>query len=117
MADAAPAVPRQQRRKEARAQADEDVRRVRQRMDDADVRLDTLEGRLRGHDLRLQYLEAPLKLVSKLLSNSGLPRILGSRPNPPFRLHFFKSFVMLVVLLFSIFWRRLSRSWLNWIRM
>ena len=65
MADAAQAAPRHQRRKEARAQADEDVRRVRQRMDDADVRLDTLEGRLRGHDLRLQYLEAPLKLVLK----------------------------------------------------
>ena len=65
MADAAPAMPRQQRRKEARAQADEDVRRVRQRMDDTDVRLDNLEGRLRGHDLRLQYLEAPLKLVLK----------------------------------------------------
>ena len=65
IAEAAPAVPRQQRRKEARAQADEDVRRVRQRMDEADVRLDTLEGRLRGHDLRLQYLEAPLKLVLK----------------------------------------------------
>ena len=65
MADAAPAAPRHQRRKEARAQTDEDVRRVRQRMDDADVRLDTLEGRLRGHDLRLQYLEAPLKLVLK----------------------------------------------------
>ena len=65
MADAAQAAPRHQRRKEARAQTDEDVRRVRQRMDDADVRLDTLEGRLRGHDLRLQYLEAPLKLVLK----------------------------------------------------
>ena len=65
MADAAPAVPRQQRRKEAKAQADQDVRRVRQRMDDTDVRLDNLEGRLRGHDLRLQYLEAPLKLVLK----------------------------------------------------
>ena len=37
MADAAHAAPRHQRRKEARAQADEDVRRVRQRMDDADV--------------------------------------------------------------------------------
>ena len=67
MADAAQAAPRHQRRKEARAQTDEDVRRVRQRMDDADVRLDTLEGRLRGHDLRLQYLEAPLKLVLKKL--------------------------------------------------
>ena len=61
----APAVPRQQRRKEARAQATDDVRRVRQRMDDTDVRLENLEGRLRGHDLRLQYLEAPLKLVLK----------------------------------------------------
>ena len=121
MADAAPAVPRQQRRKEARAQVDEDVRRVRQRMDDTDVRLDTLEGRLRGHDLRLQYLEAPLKLVLKKFkapSNSGLPRTMGSRrPNPPFRLPFFKSFVRLVAPLFSIFWRRLSRSWRNWIRM
>ena len=75
MADAAPAVPRQQRRKEARAQVDEDVRRVRQRMDDTDVRLDTLEGRLRGHDLRLQYLEAPLKLVLKKFKSSC--RILG----------------------------------------
>ena len=65
MADAAQAAPRHQRRKEARAQTDEDVRRVRQRMDEADGRLDTLEGRLRGHDLRLQYLEAPLKLVLK----------------------------------------------------
>ena len=120
MAEAAPAVPRQQRRKEARAQADEDVRRVRQRMDEADVRLDTLEGRLRGHDLRLQYLEVPLNVLKKFKArlSSGLPRILGSRrPNPPFRLHFFKSFVMLVVLLFSIFWKRLSRSWLNKIRM
>ena len=63
MADAAHAVPRQQRRKEARAQAEEDVWRVRQRMDEADVRLETLEGRLRGHDLHLQCLEAPLKLV------------------------------------------------------
>ena len=65
MAEAAPAVPRQQRRKEARAQANDDVRRVRQRMDDTEVRLENLEGRLRGHDLRLQYLEAPLKLVLK----------------------------------------------------
>ena len=65
MADAAPAVPRQQRRKEARAQADADVRRVRQRLDETDVRLDNLEGRLRGHDPRLQYLEAPLKLALK----------------------------------------------------
>ena len=109
MADAAQAAPRHQRRKEARAQADEDVRRVRQRMDDADVRLDTLEGRLRGHDLRLQYLEAPLKLVLKKfkpLSNSGLLRTMVSRRlNPLFRLLLFKSFAMQVVLLFSIFWR------------
>ena len=67
MAEAVPAVPRQQRRKEARAQASDDVRQVCQRMDDTDVRLDNLEGRLRGHDLRLQYLEAPLKLVLKKL--------------------------------------------------
>ena len=67
MAEAAPAVPRQQRRKEARAQATDDVRRVRQRMDDTDVRLENLEGRLRGHDLRLQYLEVALKLVLKKL--------------------------------------------------
>ena len=66
MADApAPAVPRQQRRKEARAQVQDDNRRVRQRLDDLEARLETLEGRQRGHDLRLQYLEAPLKLVLK----------------------------------------------------
>ena len=66
MADApAPANPRQQRRKEARAQAQDDNRRVRQRIDDLEARLETLEGRQRGHDLRLQYLEAPLKLVLK----------------------------------------------------
>ena len=66
MADApAPAQPRQQRRKEARAQAQDDNRRVRQRMDALEARLETLEGRQRGHDLRLQYLEAPLKLVLK----------------------------------------------------
>ena len=66
MADApAPAAPRQQRRKEARAQAQDDNRRVRQRIDDLEARLETLEGRQRGHDLRLQYLEAPLKLVLK----------------------------------------------------
>ena len=66
MADApAPAAPRQQRRKEARAQAQDDSRRVRQRLDDLESRLEALEGRSRGHDLRLQYLEAPLKLVLK----------------------------------------------------
>ena len=64
MADApAPAVPRQQRRKEARAQVQDDNRRVKQCIDDLEARLETLEGRQRGHDLRLQYLEAPLKLV------------------------------------------------------
>ena len=66
MADApAPAVPRQQRRKEARAQVQDDNRRVRKRIDDLEARLETMEGRQRGHDLRLQYLEAPLKLVLK----------------------------------------------------
>ena len=66
MADApAPAQPRQQRRKEARAQAQDDNRRVRQRMDALEARLESMEGRQRGHDLRLQYLEAPLKLVLK----------------------------------------------------
>ena len=44
MADAAPPAPRQQRRKEARAQTTDDIRRVRQRMDDTDVRLENLEG-------------------------------------------------------------------------
>ena len=124
MADAAPAVPRQQkRRREARAQVDEDVRRVCQRMDDTDVRLDTLEGRLRGHNLRLQYLEAPLKLVLKKFKapvefwaakDNGFQL---RRPNPPFRPHFFKSFVSLEELLSSIFWRRLSLSWRSWTRM
>ena len=82
---AAPAVPRQQRREEARAQAQDDTRRVRQRLDDLEARLETLEGRSRGHDLRLQYLEAPLKLVLKKFNltrhqwNSGQPRILDSK--------------------------------------
>ena len=63
MADAAvPAAPCQQRRKEARAQAQDDSRRVRQRLDEMETRIENLEGRFRGHDLRLQYLEAPLKL-------------------------------------------------------
>ena len=62
---AAPAAPRQQRRKEARAQAQDDSCRVRQRLEDLELRLETLEGRSRGHDLRLQYLEAPLTLVLK----------------------------------------------------
>ena len=65
MAKAAPAGPRQQSRKEARARTNDDVRRVRQRMDETETRLENLEGRLRGHDLRLQYLEAPLKLLLK----------------------------------------------------
>ena len=79
MADAAaPAVPRQQRRKEARAQTQDDSRRVRQRLEDLESRLETLEGRSRGHDLRLQYLEAPLKLVLKKF-NGRLARIPVSR--------------------------------------
>ena len=73
MADAAaPAVPRQQRRKEARAQAQDDSRRVRQRLEDLESRLETLEGRSRGHGLRLQYLEAPLKLVYRQGRSSAI---------------------------------------------
>ena len=49
MADAAaPVVPRQQRRKEVRAQTNDDVRRVRQRLDDTERRLEALEGRWAG---------------------------------------------------------------------
>ena len=62
---AAPAAPRQQHRKEAKAQVHEDVRRVRQRFEEAEIRLEALEGWHRCHDLRLQYLEVPLKFVLK----------------------------------------------------
>ena len=51
---AAPAAPRQQHRKEAKAQVHDDVRRARQRLEETETRLETLKGRFRGHNLRLQ---------------------------------------------------------------
>ena len=61
-------VPAVRRRRGARAGGEggeelEDGRRVRARVDDAETRLDTMEAQLLRHETRLQFTEAPLRVV------------------------------------------------------
>ena len=51
------------RRRVARAEDPEQGRNVRARMDEAETRLDTVESTLGRHETRLQYVEAPLRVV------------------------------------------------------
>ena len=65
MADA-PAVQGQgerRRRADIRADRDNEVRNVRQRLDETETRLDGVDSRLRGHETRLKCLEAPYRIV------------------------------------------------------
>ena len=59
MADA----PVGRRRRVVRAEDAEQGRNVRARMDEAETRLDTVESTLGRHEARLQYVEAPLRVV------------------------------------------------------
>ena len=61
-------VPAVRRRRGARAGGEggeepEHGRRVRARVDDAETRLDTMEAQLLRHETRLQFTEAPLRVV------------------------------------------------------
>ena len=58
MADA-PAV----RRRRVRGEDGEQHRAVRARVDDAETRLDSLEAALQRHETRIQFVEAPFRLV------------------------------------------------------
>ena len=70
MADA-PAV---RRRRAARAEHADPTRRVRNRVDDAETRFDTLEATLRRHETRLQCTEAPLRVVLPGFGQARLAR-------------------------------------------
>ena len=54
---------RGERRAAARAQNEEEGRRVRQRLDDVEVRMDGMQSRIDQHEMRLGYLEAHIKVV------------------------------------------------------
>ena len=51
------------RRAAVRQERDEEVRAVRQRLDTGEERVDDLEFRYRQHEVRIQYIEAPLRWV------------------------------------------------------
>ena len=80
---------RGKRRAAARAQQEEDGRRARQRLDDVETRLDTMDSRIAQHEMRLSFLESNIKVVLRgsmpFLSflepktmTIGLPRLLSS---------------------------------------
>ena len=48
-----------------RAERQEEVRNVRQRMDEAETHLDEVDSRLRGHETRIKCLEAPYRVVPR----------------------------------------------------
>ena len=51
------------RRRSARGEGGEQHRAVRARVDEAETRLDSLEAALQRHETRLQFTEAPLRVV------------------------------------------------------
>ena len=51
------------RRAAVRQERDEEMRAVRQRLDTGEERVDDLEFRCRQHEVRIQYIEAPLRWV------------------------------------------------------
>ena len=63
MADAAQPPRRGERRAAARAHNEEEGRRVRQRLDDVEVRLDGMQTRIDQHEMRLGFVEAHIKVV------------------------------------------------------
>ena len=48
-----------------RAEREDEARRVRARLNEHEGQIDDLQGVARHHDLRLQYLEAPYKWVTR----------------------------------------------------
>ena len=77
MADAAQLPRRGERRAAARAQNEEEGRRVRQRLDDVEVRMDGMQSRIDQHEMRLGYLEAHIKVV--LRGFDAVPEFFRSR--------------------------------------
>ena len=59
------------RRRVAQAEEGEHARSVRARMTDAEGRLDTVETTLGRHETRLQFIEAPLRVVLRGFSSVG----------------------------------------------
>ena len=59
------------RRRAAQAEEGDQVRSVRARMTDAEGRLDTVETTLGRHETRLQFIEAPLRVVLRGFSSVG----------------------------------------------
>ena len=59
------------RRRAAQAEDGEQVRSVRARMTDAEGRLDTVETTLGRHETRLQFIEAPLRVVLRGFTSVG----------------------------------------------
>ena len=59
------------RRRVAQAEEGEHVRSARARMSDAEGRLDTVEMTLGRHETRLQFIEAPLRVVLRGFSSVG----------------------------------------------
>ena len=51
------------RRRRGRGEEGEQHRAVRARVDDAETRLDSLEAALQRHKTRIQFVEAPFRLV------------------------------------------------------
>ena len=59
------------RRRAAQAEEGDQVRSVRARMTDAEGRLDTVETTLGRHETRLQFIEAPLRVVLRGFTSVG----------------------------------------------
>ena len=77
MADAAQPPRRGERRAAARAHNEEEGRRVRQRLDDVEVRLDGMQSRIDMHEMRLGFVEAHIKVV--LRGFDAVPEFFRSR--------------------------------------
>ena len=71
MADAAQLPRRGERRAAARAQNEEEGRRVRQRLDDVEVRLDGMQTRIDQHEMRLGFVEAHIKACASWIRCSA----------------------------------------------
>ena len=80
--------PKRIQREDRRAERDEEARRVRARLQTHDGQIEGLGITALQHDLRLQYLESPLKWVTRGFTCTQsflLPRMRTSElPRPPF---------------------------------